>query len=224
MNKKNTFVHLRVRTSYSLLEGAISISELVEISSKLNYPAVGITDRGNLFGALEASEAFAEKGIQPIIGCQLNLEFSKQKDSEKSQRAYIVLLAKSEVGYKNLMKLDRYYRTLGVTGTEDTKVIKQAFMRVAQKYHPDKNDGNERAASRFMQLTRSYKQLMGQEAWDSMVNEVRQDEESEDEATLSDIEEDEFYEQQRKIEDEIIEHELLIVLNSPLLHFIFEDC
>ena len=105
MNKKNTFVHLRVRTSYSLLEGAISISGLVEISSKLNYPAVGITDRGNLFGALEASEGFAEKGIQPIIGCQLNLEFSKQKESEKSQRAYIVLLAKSEVGYKNLMKL-----------------------------------------------------------------------------------------------------------------------
>ena len=77
MNKKNKFVHLRVRTSYSLLEGATSISGLVEISSKLNYPAVGITDRGNLFGALEASEGFAEKGIQPIIGCQLNLEFSK---------------------------------------------------------------------------------------------------------------------------------------------------
>ena len=105
MNKKHTFVHLRVRTSYSLLEGAISISRLVEISSKLNCPAVGITDKGNLFGALEASEALAEKGIQPIIGCQLSLEFSEQKESENRQRAYVVLLAKSEAGYKNLMKL-----------------------------------------------------------------------------------------------------------------------
>ena len=108
MTANNKFVHLRVRTSYSLLEGAIPISRLVKLCLELDYPAVAITDRGNLFGALEASEALSEKKIQPIIGCQINLDFSKSSESIKDQKAFVVLLAKSEVGYKNLMKLSSH--------------------------------------------------------------------------------------------------------------------
>ena len=108
MKANNKFVHLRVRTSYSLLEGAIPISRLVKLCLELDYPAVAITDRGNLFGALEASEALSEKKIQPIIGCQINLDFSKSSESIKDQKAFVVLLAKSEVGYKNLMKLSSH--------------------------------------------------------------------------------------------------------------------
>ena len=48
------------------------------------------------------------------------------------------------------MKLDRYYRTLGVTGNEDVRVIKQAFMRVAQKYHPDKNPDDVKSTEKFI--------------------------------------------------------------------------
>ena len=167
MNKKNTFVHLRVRTSYSLLEGAISISGLVEISSKLNYPAVGITDRGNLFGALEASEAFAEKGIQPIIGCQLNLEFSKQKESEKSQRAYIVLLAKSEVGYRNLMKLSS--TSFLEAGNDDPHVKLETLQRYSDELillsgGPDGPIGKLLLAGKFsdsMDLSQEFKGIFG---------------------------------------------------------------
>ena len=94
-----------MRTAYSLLEGAITISKLSELCLKLGYPAVGITDKGNLFGALEACEALSEKSIQPIIGCQLNLDYSYYSVSQNSKKSYISLIAKNASGYKNLMKL-----------------------------------------------------------------------------------------------------------------------
>ena len=89
------FVHLRVRTAYSLLEGAITVPKLAELCSQLRYPAVGITDKGNLFGALEVCEALSENRVQPIIGCQLNLDYSHYSDSQNSIKAYISLIAKS---------------------------------------------------------------------------------------------------------------------------------
>jgi DNA polymerase III subunit alpha len=65
------FVHLRVRTAYSLLEGAIKPDELGGLAAGAGMPAVGLTDRANLFGALEISQYLKEKGIQPLIGCAL---------------------------------------------------------------------------------------------------------------------------------------------------------
>ena len=62
------FVHLRTHTAYSLSEGAIKIKQLVKMCQAEQMPAVGVTDTGNLFGALELSSACAEVGIQPIIG------------------------------------------------------------------------------------------------------------------------------------------------------------
>lgn len=105
------FVHLRVHTAYSLTEGAIRLGKLSELCLKHGMPAVAITDTNNLFGALEFSKELAGKGIQPIIGCQLNLAradvqqagFSKQARKPDPDR--IVLLAQNEAGYANLMKL-----------------------------------------------------------------------------------------------------------------------
>ncbi|HZD25548.1 MAG TPA: PHP domain-containing protein, partial [Alphaproteobacteria bacterium] len=67
------FVHLRVHTAFSLSEGAIHVKELAKLCAGATMPAVAITDTGNLFGALEFSEAMAGAGVQPIIGCALAL-------------------------------------------------------------------------------------------------------------------------------------------------------
>ena len=65
------YIHLRVHSAYSLLEGALPVKLLAKLAAKDAQPALAITDRNNLFGALEASESFAGSGIQPITGCTL---------------------------------------------------------------------------------------------------------------------------------------------------------
>ena len=69
------FVHLRVHSVYSLLEGALSVKRLAELAAADDMPALGIADTGNLFGALEFAETMAGKGIQPLIGCALAIDF-----------------------------------------------------------------------------------------------------------------------------------------------------
>ncbi len=102
------FIHLRVHTAYSLSEGAIRVKELVALCQAQRMPAVAIADTGNLFGALEFSTACAEAGIQPIIGVQLGL---RREDAEarpgarRPEPESVVLLAKDEGGYRNLLKL-----------------------------------------------------------------------------------------------------------------------
>ena len=112
------FVHLRVHSAYSLLEGALTIPQLAELSNACGMPALGIADRHNLFGALEFSEILAAAGVQPIIGCALRVDFAdiatgnvhRNGDVESSSLSeassgYIVLLAKNETGYANLLRL-----------------------------------------------------------------------------------------------------------------------
>src|SRR5688572_30798150 len=69
--KTPPFIHLRVHSAYSLLEGAIHVKELVKWCKTQGMPAVGLTDHGNLFGSLEFSMAAMDEGVQPIIGCTL---------------------------------------------------------------------------------------------------------------------------------------------------------
>ena len=69
------FVHLHVHSNYSLLEGAITTPKLAKLAVAQGFPAVGLTDTGNLFGALEFSDKLAEAGIQPIVGCTLQVDF-----------------------------------------------------------------------------------------------------------------------------------------------------
>src|SRR5271165_675385 len=110
--KKPSFVHLHVHSAYSLLEGALPVKALAKLASADGQPALAITDRNNLFGALEFSEYLAGEGIQPVIGCALNVVFPAVADetSRPGARAPIhhgplVLLAKDANGYANLMRL-----------------------------------------------------------------------------------------------------------------------
>jgi DNA polymerase-3 subunit alpha len=100
------FVHLRVHSAYSLLEGAIHVKDLAALCRAAAFPAVAITDSNNLFGALEFSKACATEGVQPIIGCQINLLRSDNIEGEQAADAdSIVLLVQNETGYANLLKL-----------------------------------------------------------------------------------------------------------------------
>lgn len=96
----DTFVHLRVRSAYSTLEGALRIKDLVKLCVKRGMPAVAVTDSGNLFGALEFSILAAELGVQPIIGCSLGI-----REGNAGAAPQLALLASSEQGYANLLKL-----------------------------------------------------------------------------------------------------------------------
>lgn len=96
------FIHLRVHTAYSLCEGAVKIPDLIHACEKTNTPAVAITDTNNMFGAFEFATKCASNGIQPIMGLTVDLKFEEII-------LKIVLLAKNEQGYKNLMKLMTCY-------------------------------------------------------------------------------------------------------------------
>ena len=93
------FVHLRLHSSYSLSQGAVHPKAAVGLAAKHKMPAVAVTDTNNLFGALEFSTAAMSKGIQPIIGAQLQLFL------EKDTYASILLIVQNEAGYKNLLKM-----------------------------------------------------------------------------------------------------------------------
>ena len=101
------FVHLRVHSAYSLSEGAIKVKELIKLCQKQAMPAVAVTDSGNMFGALEFALAAADAGIQPIIGCQLNLRRSDPKPASGKPPPpdHLPLLVQTETGYANLMRL-----------------------------------------------------------------------------------------------------------------------
>ena len=95
------FIHLRVHSEYSLLEGALPLKKLVDLAAGQGMPAVAVTDTNSMFGALEFAVLAAGKGLQPIIGCQIAL-LADGTDSP----APIVLLAQDEAGYGNLLKLN----------------------------------------------------------------------------------------------------------------------
>ena len=100
------FIHLRVRSAYSLLEGAIKASDIAKLAAKKGMPAVGITDRCNLYGALEFSSYCKDNGIQPIIGCALPVRGIGGLPTEKWARIpTVVVLVQNPAGYQNLMRL-----------------------------------------------------------------------------------------------------------------------
>ena len=100
------FIHLRVHSAYSLLEGAIKVSALPKLCADDDMPALALTDTGNLFGALEFSEAMAAAGLQPIHGCTLRVDFGDARNDGASQAMRnLVLLAKDAQGFGNLMRL-----------------------------------------------------------------------------------------------------------------------
>jgi DNA polymerase-3 subunit alpha len=101
------FIHLRVHTEHSLLEGAIPVKKLVKLCAGAEMPAVAVTDTNNMFCALEFSVLAKEAGLQPIVGCQVSVAHDPAQPGEKLRMpAPLVLLAQSEAGYMNLMKLN----------------------------------------------------------------------------------------------------------------------
>ena len=99
------FVHLHLHSEYSLLDGACRINQIPKIAKELGQSAVAITDHGNMFGAVEFFNACKVEGIKPIIGCEVYVaptsRFERMRINNTSYY-HLVLLAKNEVGYKNL--------------------------------------------------------------------------------------------------------------------------
>ncbi|MBV7377872.1 DNA polymerase III subunit alpha [Maritimibacter dapengensis] len=101
------FIHLRVHTEYSLLEGAVPVKKLSGLCEAMEMPAVAMTDTNNMFAALEFSVTASGAGVQPIIGCQVDVAFHEPDPGEQAKpAAAVVLLAQTERGYENLMKLN----------------------------------------------------------------------------------------------------------------------
>ncbi|MDR1867583.1 MAG: DNA polymerase III subunit alpha [Treponema sp.] len=100
------FVHLHVHTDFSLLDGAASIDGLVAKALALGMKHLAITDHGNLFGVLKFYTACKKKGIHPIIGSEFYI--SSGSRTEKNKHYHLILLAASETGYRNLVKLSSY--------------------------------------------------------------------------------------------------------------------
>jgi len=106
------FIHLHVHSAYSLLEGALQLETILKLATEDSQPALGIADTGNLFGALEFSEKASKKGIQPLAGVELAIDFAAEEEriSERGHVAWtgkssVVLLAQTEAGFANLSRL-----------------------------------------------------------------------------------------------------------------------
>ncbi|NIK76044.1 DNA polymerase-3 subunit alpha [Paenibacillus castaneae] len=105
---KQTFVHLHVHSEYSLLDGAARIRDLAARAAELGMKALALTDHGVMYGAIPFYRACLANGIKPIIGCELYLTAGSrfEKGTRKDNPIYhLIVLAKNETGYRNLMKL-----------------------------------------------------------------------------------------------------------------------
>ena len=113
-------VHLHLHTEYSLLDGACRLDRLMDRAHELKFPALAITDHGVLHGAIDFYQAARAKGIKPIIGCEVYVAPGSRLEKKTTSGGrdvynHLVLLARDETGYKNLIKLataahlDGYY-------------------------------------------------------------------------------------------------------------------
>ncbi len=101
-----SFVHLHTHSEYSLLDGAARVGKLVETAAAQNMPALAITDHGAMYGAIEFYRAATKAGIKPIIGCEIYFTTGSRRTREgKPDLYHLLLLAKDQTGYRNLMAL-----------------------------------------------------------------------------------------------------------------------
>src|SRR5436190_8625700 len=104
------FVHLHLHTEYSLLDGACRLDKLMDRAHDLKFPAISITDHGVMYGAIDFYKAAREKGMKAIIGCEVYVAPGSRLEKKSSSGGkdvynHLVLLAKDETGYSNLVKL-----------------------------------------------------------------------------------------------------------------------
>lgn len=109
MRQHSDYVPLHLHTEYSLLDGSIKIDELVELACHYRMPAVAMTDHGNLFGAVEFYKKATKAGIKPVIGCEVYVapssRFEKKGEGAQESSFHLILLAKDNAGYRNLVTL-----------------------------------------------------------------------------------------------------------------------
>ncbi|MBN2038289.1 MAG: DNA polymerase III subunit alpha [Chitinispirillaceae bacterium] len=115
MKQHPPFVHLHTHTEYSFLDGAIRIDDLVARAKQFGMPALAITDHGGLFGAVEFYEKCIDSGIKPILGFEAYVaptsRFDRQSSRDERSYHHLLLLARDNEGWKNLMRLS----TIGYT-------------------------------------------------------------------------------------------------------------
>ncbi len=104
------FIHLHNHSEYSILDGCLKISDLVDAAYNQKMPAVALTDHGNIFGAVEFFKAAKSKGIKPILGCEVYVAPGSRVEkgtnpNEETHHFHLILLVRNEKGYKNLCKL-----------------------------------------------------------------------------------------------------------------------
>ena len=98
--------HLHVHSEYSLLDGACKIDALAERAAAFGQPALGLTDHGVMNGAIELQKACQKHNIKPIVGCEIYLVDDHVKaQTDKVERNHLTLLAETDEGYRNLVKL-----------------------------------------------------------------------------------------------------------------------
>jgi len=101
------FVHLHLHTEFSLLDGACRIDELLDEAVKLKMPALAVTEHGNLFSSVVFHDHARDRGLKPILGCEVYVASGSrfEKTGPQSETNHLVLLAETDQGYKNLIKL-----------------------------------------------------------------------------------------------------------------------
>ena len=106
MSSAPPFVHLHCHTDYSLLDGACEIGQLMDLVVEQKMPAVAMTDHGNLFGAVEFYNKAKEKGVHPVIGCEVYVsQQGHTTRSDTDRYNHLVLLCENQEGYRNLLQL-----------------------------------------------------------------------------------------------------------------------
>jgi DNA polymerase-3 subunit alpha len=104
------FVHLHVHSEYSLLDGAAQLEKLVQKAKDLRFPAIALTDHGNLFGAIDFYLAAQKAGVKPILGCELYVAPGSRKERGSQDGGYeganhLTVLVRNRSGYQNLIRL-----------------------------------------------------------------------------------------------------------------------
>lgn len=101
----NPFVHLHLHSEFSLLDGAIKISELPKAIKEKGMDAVAITDHGAMYGVIDFYKACRKEGVKPIIGCEVYLSKDRKRKEADDERYHLILLAENKEGYHNLVKI-----------------------------------------------------------------------------------------------------------------------
>ncbi|MEO7501916.1 MAG: DNA polymerase III subunit alpha [Gemmatimonadaceae bacterium] len=168
-----SFVHLHCHSEYSLLDGANRIDDLIARALEFEQPALAITDHGNLHGAWEFQEKARKAGIKPIIGMEAYVapgdRRNKEREGNRKPYYHLVLLAKNNTGYKNLVKLSSLGYTEGfysrprvdrelLTRYREGIVVSSACMagEVAQHLLADNWDAAREAASWYANTFKDY--------------------------------------------------------------------